>query len=414
MKRKFTCIIGSAVILFFLLVSAACKNGQDEILTIVSDLDLTIKIPVPVVTEVPVFSYTQGKQYLLEITWKDLDGIALSGANAKFAEGEIYVADAVISVLPGYTLSGLSINSFRHYGSTVCNFNTNTSIVTVAFSATDIQLKVDDFDLTGKIIKATRGIVPAKTYYGTQYWLNISWKETLNGTPLGEGAFKPSTKYTATALITDRNYIWPDGTITFTHSEADNIVFDPVEKTITLYFPETSDALDTTAKYTLQSILSADGGQMMPVSGSNLNLLKQARYIIFECTASGNEFSVLAVDLSLNSGATGWSEQWSQFNSISGLSAEEDETFYYVIDFVTLLGAETIAELMSLELFFLWKSRPYLKSVPNIYLVNAGDLNIPDSKWDIRKTGSNDAAIGAPVNTIIGFITKDLDLVPKD
>lgn len=397
---------------------SVCNNNADETGAVnADDLNLTQKIPLPVAGKNPVTHWdADNSQYSLEITWKDEEGTAL-GAAGVFEGREIYTAFAKVSVKPGYTLKGLAANSFRYTGSLSCTFNSLASTVTIVFPDTDDPLIVNDFNLTNKITKAARGMVPVSSYYGPQYWLNISWKETVSAAPFGgDDVFQPSTEYTAIAVITDTGYIWPDdSTIVFTHNDATSVFYDPPEKTITLNFPATADLQDDTARYTLEINLTANNGQLWNISGSQMDLYKQARYMVFECTASGNDFYINAVDLSLSSGITGWSEQYSQFVSLTDLSAKEDETLYYVIDIAALLRADTIQNLTALDFYFLWTARTYFKAMSHVYLVNSGDLNIPDNKWDIKKTGNNDNAFtGAPANTIIGFITRTMNLIPKE
>ena len=418
MKKKLIYLNLLVIVLSFGLIFTACGKVDDGNPTVVNDLDLTQKIPVPVTGETPVFVWN-GNQYSLVITWKDQDELILTGENAKFIGGEIYIAHAVINVKKGYTLNSLNNNSFKHYGATVYNFNTSTSTFTAAFPATVIPLYVNDFDLTNKVARAARGIVPSKSYFGSQYRLNISWKETISGTSLGEDdAFKPSTKYTAIASIIDTAWVWPEGNITFTHTYAEEIVFDPAAKTITIKFPETADTLDLSAKYVLEDTLPFDNNQRWDVSGPKMDLFKQARYLIFKCVASGLPFIPETPEVVLNSSVTGWSEQWLRF-SPANVSAEEDDILYYVIDLAVLFGDGGAREqLMSMELYFAWRVRTSIKDVPNLYLVNSGDLNIPDSKWDIVKIGHNTLGgstfTGAPANAIVGFLTRDMELVPKE
>ena len=166
MKKKLMFLYLPVIVLLFGIVFAACGKAGDDNPTAVTDLDLSQKIPLPVTFENPVFAWDNGSQYSLSITWKDQDGLILTGQNAKFIGGEIYIADAVINVKKGYTLEGLNNNSFNHYGATVYNFNTSSSTFTAAFPATIIPLYVNDFDLTNKVARAARGIVPAKSFFG--------------------------------------------------------------------------------------------------------------------------------------------------------------------------------------------------------------------------------------------------------
>ena len=417
MKKKLMFLYLPVFILSFGIIFAACGKAVDDNPTTVNDLDLTLKIPIPVTFENPVFVWN-GSQYSLSITWKDQDGLVLTGQDAKFAGGEIYIADAVVSVKPGFTLSGLNNNSFVHYGSTVFNYSVSTSTFTAVFPATSIPLYVNDFDLTNKVSRAARGVIPSRSFFGSQYRLDISWKETVSGIFLeGDDVFKPSTMYTAIAAITDTAWIWPEGNLTFTHDYADEITFDPAGKIITLKFPETADAQDLTAKYVLEDILPFDNNQRWDVSGAKMDLFKQARYIVFKCIASGLPFIPETPEVVLNSSVTGWSEQWLRFSP--AVSAEEDDVLYYVIDIPTLFGAgNTLEQLLTLELFFVWRVRTSIKGVPNLYLINSGDLNIPDAKWDIIKIGHNTLGgstfTGAPANANVGFMTRDMELVPKE
>jgi len=233
MKKLFSWLFISAILLSICIVFTGCKNETDPIR--ITDLDLTLKISMPVTDNNPVLTYNGG-QYSLAITWKDQDGIILTGA---FEGGEIYIATVVITAKTGYTLNGLTANSFHYTGSISCVYNPAEKTITILFAATDYLLIVSDFNLTDKILMPENGVVPKSSYYGQQYVLSIIWKLTDSGTLLGNDAFEPLTSYTATATVNVSSYMWPDGTITFTHEDSNDVTFDKSTFTIIVNFPET-------------------------------------------------------------------------------------------------------------------------------------------------------------------------------
>ena len=195
---------------------------------VVSALDLTTRIPLPVTGAAPVTSYT-GSQYSLNINWSP----AVVG---HFASDTAYTATAQIALVQGWRLDGLASNAFTHSGATSVTLSGTT--ITLVFPATTVDEVVTNLDLTNVIPRPLLGGTPVLTYTGTQYSLNISWNH-------GTAPFTAGTVYTATANVT----LVPGFVLTgltansFTHPNATSVTLNVATSTITVVFEVTPAAL---------------------------------------------------------------------------------------------------------------------------------------------------------------------------
>jgi hypothetical protein len=102
---------------------------------VVDKLDLTGRFAVPVRGGVAVSSSFDGDgQYSGVVTWQDMSGAAFAGV---YAASTVYKALVKISPADGYTLDGLSADSFIYNGASSVTYDAGTQTVTVVFPSTE-------------------------------------------------------------------------------------------------------------------------------------------------------------------------------------------------------------------------------------------------------------------------------------
>jgi hypothetical protein len=99
--------------------------------TVVSDRNLTLYIPKPLIELMPVLSFGGG-QYTGTVVWKKAGtDIILSGP---FQPETAYKAEVTLSPGVGYTLTGLGANSFSHTEAATTLYDAAGGIITITFS----------------------------------------------------------------------------------------------------------------------------------------------------------------------------------------------------------------------------------------------------------------------------------------
>ena len=154
-----------------------------------------IPVTFPATGKTPIKTITSTTQYTGDVSWKDAAGNSFTGA---FAGGQSYTATITLKVKDGYTVQGVTANSFTVEGAKSVTNLANSGVITVTFPAT----------LTPVTIKAISGVTapvvtetPVRTITPTdQYTGEISWK-TDGGIPL-TGAFDGGKTYIATITLT--------------------------------------------------------------------------------------------------------------------------------------------------------------------------------------------------------------------
>jgi hypothetical protein len=211
--------------------------------TVVSDLNLTAKVPSPVSGGTPV-SYFFAPQYSGTVAWKRSDTNAALGG--LFGQGTAYTATVTLTAVSGYTLAGVSGN-FTHTGGalsiTAAAGDNGTVTVTIAFRPTDstAALKVLDLDLTAKVPKPVWDGTPVTYFSAAQYTGTVAWSGTVSGQPL-TGLFGDATAYTAAVTLTAASGYTLTGVVanTFDHSGKSTITNLADSGAVTITFPATS------------------------------------------------------------------------------------------------------------------------------------------------------------------------------
>ncbi len=149
--------------------------------------DLTIAgVTAPVTGATPVTTITVCDQYTGTVTWNPAD--------ATFEPGTSYTATITLTPKAGYTLTGVTADSFTLADATATNL-ADSGVITAVFSATDTTIATAA--IAGVTAPVT-GETPVSSITETsEYTATISWSPA-------DATFEPGTVYTATITITPK------------------------------------------------------------------------------------------------------------------------------------------------------------------------------------------------------------------
>jgi hypothetical protein len=221
----------------------------DSQAAVVTDLDLTDKVPSPATNGEPAASFST-PQYTGYVDWTDTS--TGDGVSGLFAGGTSYTAKITLSAASGYKLDGVGANGFTYdptWADSV-SYDPDFSMVTIVFAATvpdtSPTAPVTDRDLTSRVGMPVRGWMPDTAFTADQYEGTVAWAVT-NG-PAHSGAFAAGTAYTATVTLKAKAPYTFDGmgVGAFTRSGALSVINETgTGETIavTINFPATNDAV---------------------------------------------------------------------------------------------------------------------------------------------------------------------------
>ncbi|BBI35559.1 S-layer homology domain-containing protein [Cohnella abietis] len=142
----------------------------------------------PVNGETPVTEITPTDEYTGTVRWEPTAGT--------FGASTTYTATITLTAKPGYTLTGVSANSFTVIGATTVAHAANSGIVTAVFPATAANPAVISISAIPGVTAPVKGETPVTEITPTdEYTGTVSWEPTA-------GAFGASTTYTATITLT--------------------------------------------------------------------------------------------------------------------------------------------------------------------------------------------------------------------
>jgi hypothetical protein len=220
--------------------------------TLVTDLDLTGKVPQPVTGGIPVTSFPAA-QYTGTVAWSaTLGGSPLIGL---FQAGTAYTAQVTLTAAPGYTFAGNAASSlssapaansaFKHDKGTVTSeFGSDTAMATIAFPETGgAPGAVTDLDLTPYLAAPVTGETPQTAIPGSapQYTGTVTW--TSSGGGAVGGQFEAGKVYTATVRLTAKPgcVFAPDTTLVYAGVELKAVSNDDGSITVSIgSLPETA------------------------------------------------------------------------------------------------------------------------------------------------------------------------------
>jgi hypothetical protein len=158
-------------------------------------------VTAPVTDAIPVTVIGENEQYTGDVTWKNAEGVALSG---NFAASTVYTATITLTAKAGYTLQGVAANFFTVADATSVSYAADSGIVTAVFPTTAGTVEqpavIDIKDIPG-VTAPSFGQTPVANITDTaQYTGTVMWKNE-EGDALS-GDFAASTVYTAAITLT--------------------------------------------------------------------------------------------------------------------------------------------------------------------------------------------------------------------
>ena len=148
-------------------------------------------VTVPVTGETPTTAITATGQYTGTVTW--------SPADDPYAASKVYTAIITLTPKTGYTLTGVTANSFTVAGATTVTNPVNSGVITAVFPATAATAPTSiNIAAIPDVIAPVVGAIPDTTEIDTeQYTGSVAW------TP-EDDPYKGETVYTATITLTPK------------------------------------------------------------------------------------------------------------------------------------------------------------------------------------------------------------------
>ena len=181
----------------------------------------------PVVGATPVTTITETAQYTGTVSWLP--------ASNPFAGPVVYTATITLTAKPGYTLSGVTANSFTVVGATTVTNAVNSGVVTAAFPATSAPAPVSTKAIPG-VTPPVLGGTPVTTITATaQYTGTVIWAPP-------EDPFSDGQVYTAHITLTAKPGYTLSGVAAnfFTVAGATSVTNGANSGDVTAVFPATA------------------------------------------------------------------------------------------------------------------------------------------------------------------------------
>jgi hypothetical protein len=159
---------------------------------VVDDLDLTDKIPAPVMSGTAIMDF-KASQYTGTVEW---DPVPSGGS---FAANTEYTATVTLEAVKGYTLEGVS--GFTHSGAS-SPLTEDSGKVTIVFQQTSnvAAVTVADTNLGNHISAPEQGEEAVTNFTGVEYTGTVEWSPALSG-----GRFGAGIEYAATVTLTAKS-----------------------------------------------------------------------------------------------------------------------------------------------------------------------------------------------------------------
>jgi hypothetical protein len=250
---------------------------------------IAISVRRPITGETPASAIGSGPGYTGTVSW--------SGSPSAFAAGTIYTATITLTPSSGYTLTGVSANSFRVTAGTSVTHLANSGVITAVFSATDSTISVAA--IAGVTAPVTGATPVTATTAGTGYTGTVSW----SGSP---STFAAGTIYTATIRLTEAFFYTFTGVSAnfFTVAGATSVTHSANSGVITAAFPATSASQSPPTKAS-QSITFTDPADITyGQSPAALSATSTSSLTVTFTTATPLVCSVSGTTLTINAAGT--------------------------------------------------------------------------------------------------------------
>ena len=272
------------------------------------DIRAIAGVTAPVAGATPVDSVTATAEYTGTVTWSPT-------ASPTFAHGMTYTATITLAPQSGFTLTGITADTFTVAGATSVHNSVDSGVITAIFPATSLTT-VGNFAIAG-VTAPVAGATPVSTITETpEYTGTVTWS------PAASPTFSYSQVYTATITLAAKSGYTFDGVAadTFTVTGATTVHNLVNAGVVTATFPATGDpspVTDTTInnivpvagfapvasvndfQYTGSISWTSSGGSV----GTYFDTATVYTAVIHLTTTSGNTFVGVAHDFTIG-GAT--------------------------------------------------------------------------------------------------------------
>jgi len=237
-------------------------------------------VSAPIIGATPVTTISGTDQYTGTISWSP----TVSGA---FIVDTAYTATITLSPKSGYTLTGVTANSFTVAGATSVTHSADSGVVTAAFPTTSI-VAISQLAIPGVSAPVT-GATPATSFEASQYTGIISWSPTVSGT------FVVDTAYTATITLSPKPGYTLTGVVenSFTVAGATSVTHSADSGVVTAVFPITMTSLTMTLYGDDASLFKLAVDEYSDPIGSDLVQSSPAIWS-FDFTADSNNVLIYA------------------------------------------------------------------------------------------------------------------------
>ena len=240
----------SLKVLIIIISLSALMGCQSPVMDPPPPSDTTITLmAIPGITppslgDTPVTNL-DSSQYSGTISW--------SPSDSTFAAATVYTATITLTPKSGYTLDGVTANSFTVDGASSVTHSANSGVVTAVFPSTSAAT-ITLLSIPGVTAPVTDATPVTSVTTNAQYTGTISWSPA-------HGTFTGSTVYTATITLTPKAGYTLDGVAanSFTVDGASSVTHSANSGVVTAVFPSTSAVTIT---------LLAIPGVTAPVTGA--------------------------------------------------------------------------------------------------------------------------------------------------
>ena len=193
------------------------------------DIRAIAGVTAPVAGATPVDSVTATAEYTGTVTWSPT-------ASPTFAHGMTYTATITLAPKSGFTLTGITADTFTVAGATSVHNSVDSGVITAIFPATSLTT-VGNFAIAG-VTAPVAGATPVSTITETpEYTGTVTWS------PAASPTFSYSQVYTATITLAAKSGYTFDGVAadTFTVTGATTVHNLVNAGVVTATFPATGD-----------------------------------------------------------------------------------------------------------------------------------------------------------------------------
>ncbi|MDD2584600.1 MAG: hypothetical protein PHE99_06645, partial [Bacteroidales bacterium] len=191
---------------------------------VINILDIPV-VTAPLTGNAPVSSITETSQYTGLVSW--------SPADNPFLGEKVYTATINLTAKTGFTLTGVTANSFTVAGATATN-SADSGVVTAVFPATN-PAPISIANIPGVIAPATGATANTTAIDSDQYTGTISWSPA-------DDPFLSDTVYTANINLTAKSGFTLSGVVADFFSVPNATTTNPVDSgVVTAVFPATDD-----------------------------------------------------------------------------------------------------------------------------------------------------------------------------